>query len=61
MQVLYVLNGLPFQDIAGMKRHADIGEVALLGLCDRLGRTGADRAGEEEKLRRFIELCEKEE
>ncbi len=57
MHILYVVNGLPFADIEGMKRHTDITEVALLGLCDRLGRTGADRAKEEENIRRFLARC----
>ncbi len=60
MQILYVLNGLPFKDVRGMQRRSDLGEVALLGLCDRLGRTGAVRETEEEQVRRFIQLCEKE-
>lgn len=57
MQVLYVINDLPFQDIEGMKQTVGVKEVALLGLCDRLGRTGSNRAQEEEKIRRFLEKC----
>jgi putative nucleotidyltransferase with HDIG domain len=60
MHILYVLNGLPFKDVGGLKRRSDLREVALLGLCDRLGRTGAVRGTEEEQVRRFIELCENE-
>ena len=58
MQILYVINKLPFKDIGGMKRHSDIKEVALLCLCDRLGRHGADRKKEEEQVRMFVTLCE---
>jgi putative nucleotidyltransferase with HDIG domain len=58
MQLLYVVNNLPFRDIGGMKRNADIREVALLCLCDRLGRIGADRRAEEEQVRRFIKMSE---
>lgn len=57
MQVLYVLNDLPFQDIEGMKQAVHIRDVALLGLCDRLGRTGSDREREEERMRLFLEKC----
>ena len=57
MQVLYVLNDLPFQDIQGMKQAVSLRDVALLGLCDRLGRTGSDKETEEEKIRRFLEKC----
>ncbi len=57
MHILYVLKGLPFADIKGMKQNTDINEVALLGLCDRLGRTNSDRAKEEEHIRVFIKKC----
>jgi len=54
MQILFVVNELPFADINGMKRNTDINEVALLGLCDRLGRTGYDRKKEEENIELFL-------
>ena len=57
MQILYVVNALPFQDIKGMKQRTDIYEVALLGLCDRLGRTGARQGIEEKQVQLFIERC----
>jgi putative nucleotidyltransferase with HDIG domain len=58
MQLLYVINNLPFKDITGMKRHSDIREVARLCLCDRLGRTGADRQKEEAQIKLFLNMCE---
>ena len=45
---------MPFADVQGMKQNADIREIALLGLCDRLGRKGADRRREEENIRTFM-------
>lgn len=60
MQILYVINNLPFKDIGGMKRDSDIREVALLCLCDRLGRHGADQKKEEEQINMFVKMCEKE-
>ena len=60
MQVLYVTKGLPYQDIAGMKRDTEVREVARLGLCDRLGRGGADYKSEKKQIKEFIELLEKE-
>lgn len=59
MQILFVVNGLPYADIRGMKRETDVREVALLGLCDRLGRLGADPGEEEENIRRFLQRCER--
>lgn len=57
MQLLYVLKELPFQDIEGMKKHVNIHDVALLGLCDRLGRKGRQLALEERNVERFLEKC----
>jgi putative nucleotidyltransferase with HDIG domain len=57
MQILFVVNRLPFAAIDEMKRQADLREVALLGLCDRLGRTGADVKTEEDHIRIFLERC----
>lgn len=57
MQILFVVNDLPFADIKTMKEQVDINEVALLGLCDRLGRVGADQKKEENNIRIFIQKC----
>lgn len=58
MQILYVVNDMPFKDISGMKRYSDVREVALLCLCDRLGRDGADQKTEENQVRMFVNMCE---
>jgi len=57
MQLLFVVNSLNFADIKGMKSQTHVYDVALLGLCDRLGRLGADRKEEEENIRIFLEKC----
>jgi putative nucleotidyltransferase with HDIG domain len=57
MLILYVAKGLPFGDVGEMKRHTSVKEVALLGLCDRLGRTGVKREAEEEQVELFVEQC----
>jgi putative nucleotidyltransferase with HDIG domain len=54
MQPLFVVKDLPFADIRSMREQTDIKEVALLGMCDRMGRTGAERAHEEENIRTFL-------
>jgi len=54
MQILHVVKSLPFADIKSMKEQAPINDVALLGLCDRLGRLGADKKEEEENIRIFL-------
>jgi putative nucleotidyltransferase with HDIG domain len=61
MQILFVLNKLPFADVKTMKREVDIKEIALIGLCDRLGRLGADRSQEESNVIEFIQKCKMEE
>lgn len=60
MQLLYVVGDLPFKDVGGMKQNADIHEVALLCLCDRLGRKDASLRAEEEQVGMFVDLCELE-
>jgi putative nucleotidyltransferase with HDIG domain len=60
MQILYVVNGLPYKDVAGMKQNSDVREIALLGLCDRLGRGGASQKAEESQVRLFEDKCRDE-
>lgn len=60
MHILYVDKDLPFADIRGMRQRTDVDEVALLGLCDRLGRQGSDRAEEEENIRVFLRKAKTE-
>ena len=57
MQLLFVLKDMPFQDVEGMKKHVNIYDVALLGLCDRLGRTGKQATQEEKNVERFLDKC----
>ncbi|WP_312693151.1 HDIG domain-containing metalloprotein [Caproiciproducens sp.] len=57
MQLLFVVNGLPFADVENMKQQTSVQDVALLGLCDRLGRLNASRDKEEENVRIFLEKC----
>ncbi|OQB13708.1 MAG: multifunctional tRNA nucleotidyl transferase/2'3'-cyclic phosphodiesterase/2'nucleotidase/phosphatase [Firmicutes bacterium ADurb.Bin193] len=57
MQILFVVKSLPFADIEGMRRETDIREVALLGLCDRLGRGNCDKSGEENNIKLFLQKC----
>ena len=57
MQILFVVNDLPFADINTMKVQTDIHDIALFGLCDRLGRLSPDRTAEENNIKRFIEKC----
>ncbi|MEN6391805.1 MAG: HD domain-containing protein [Syntrophomonas sp.] len=42
MQILFVVKKLPFADIDRMLAEVPLGEIALLSLCDRLGRGGMD-------------------
>lgn len=57
MHILYVVNGLPYADVEGMKRYSDVQEVALLGLCDRLGRSNSNRKEEENNIKLFLQAC----
>jgi len=57
MQILFVVNDLPFTDVKAMKQQVDVKEVALLGLCDRLGRLKVNRVEEENNIKTFLEKC----
>ncbi len=54
MQILFVINNLPFADVRTMKKKTDINEVALLGFCDRMGRLGVEQEDEEENIKKFL-------
>lgn len=54
MQILFVVKNLPFADIEGMKKNVNMYDIALLGLCDRLGRGKVNIKKEEENIRVFI-------
>lgn len=55
MQILYVVKGLPYQDVAGIKAHTDVEEAALLGYCNRLGRAGSNQEAEEQNTQIFLQ------
>lgn len=58
MQTLFVVKNLPFADIETMLKETSIDEVALLSLCDRLGRGGMTKEKieqEKENVRMFLE------
>lgn len=60
MQTLFVVKELPFADISNMLLQVELKEVALLSLCDRLGRgnlTQKKISEEKENIRIFIMKC----
>ena len=62
MQILFVVKDLPFADIKKMAEDTSIDEIALLSLCDRLGRGGMTEEKEREEQKNieiFLEKCEK--
>lgn len=58
MQILFVVKEMPLADLNGMREHTDIREIALLGLCDRLGRGTQKRREEEANIQKFMEMCQ---
>jgi len=58
MQILFVAKNSPFADVEGMKKSTDIHEIALLGLCDRMGRKNRNRSEEESNIKKFLEIAE---
>ena len=60
MQMLMVIKDLPFADIKTMQKEVDINEIALLAMCDRLGRgelTEEAISQERKNVQLFIEKC----
>ena len=60
MQPLFALKSLPFFDPKTMAAQTDIDEVAILGLCDRLGRgvmTQEDIDAERRSMDVFVDKC----
>jgi putative nucleotidyltransferase with HDIG domain len=61
MQILYVNKKLPFADIDKMLTEVPAGEIALLSLCDRLGRgnmTEQVRQAELANVKSFLDQCQ---
>src|SRR5699024_3083156 len=56
MQILFALKKFPFADLETMKREVDVKEITLLGLCDRLGRLGADTEEELDNINKFLKI-----
>lgn len=54
MQILYAAKSMRFTDLEAMRREAEVNDIALLGLCDRLGRLGANRSEEEQNITAFL-------
>ncbi len=58
MQILFVINKLPFARIDEMKKQVEIEEIALLGFCDRMGRGNKQDVEKEIKnMETFINYC----
>lgn len=60
MQILYVVNDLPFANIEKMLSQVSLNDIALLSLCDRLGRGNMSQSAivkERENVEIFIKKC----
>jgi tRNA nucleotidyltransferase (CCA-adding enzyme) len=61
MQVLFVVKKLPFADIDKMVTEVSLGEIALLSLCDRLGRGDMNEKTKQEEIENikyFLQKCQ---
>jgi len=60
MQLLMVTRNLPFANIKAMVREVPLHEIALLGICDRMGRgevTPEMLEDEKKNMKHFLEKC----
>jgi len=55
MHILFVVKDMPFANVARLLKQTDYKEVALLGLCDRLGRGGVSQRKEEDNVKTFLD------
>jgi putative nucleotidyltransferase with HDIG domain len=55
MHILFVVKDMPFANVAKLLQQTDYEEVALLGLCDRLGRGGVSTRKEEDNVQMFLD------
>ena len=61
MQTLFVTKNLPFSNVEEMRSDISIKEIALLSLCDRLGRGDMNETKiceEKENIKSFIKKCD---
>lgn len=54
MHPLFIVKNMPYVDLKGLLARTNIDDLALLSLCDRLGRTGANSKNEKENTRLFL-------
>ncbi|MDR5587534.1 MULTISPECIES: HDIG domain-containing metalloprotein [Clostridium] len=50
MQSLFVIKNTKFQDVEGILKDVSVDDIALVSLCDRLGRGGLDNSLREQTL-----------
>ncbi len=55
MQILFIINKLPFSNINDMINEVELKEISLISLCDRLGRGSID----EKKIKETYEYVQK--
>jgi putative nucleotidyltransferase with HDIG domain len=55
MHILFVVKDMPFANVAKLLKQTDYKEVALLGLCDRLGRGEVSLKKEEDNVKAFLD------
>lgn len=53
MNILFVVNNMPFKDIKGIRANTDVDELALLGFADRMGRLNVDENEVKEVILKF--------
>ncbi len=56
MHILYILRKLPYADIENLLKRVDIYELALLCLCDRLGRVKVNQESAEREYKEFLQM-----
>lgn len=55
MHVMFVVKDMPYKDINGLLKKTKTDDVALLGYCDRMGRTNSSDIKVKEIIDKFLE------
>ncbi len=58
MQALFIIKDLPFKEVEKMKEEVNINEIALISLCDKLGRKDVIRQEVIKDIELFIKKME---
>lgn len=55
MHIMFIVKDMPYKNTKGLLTETNIKDVALLGFCDRMGRTNSDSKKVNDIINKFLE------